>query len=373
MAEGPLTFVHTADWQLGLRARFVPGDDGAAVREARLRTVRRIGEVARAREAEFVVVAGDVFEHHGLRPATVRRTFDVLGELGVPVYLLPGNHDPYTPDSLYRSELWRSACPENVKVLGTREPVEVREGAWLLPCPIVERQMLEDPTAHLERSFGPQEGFRVGVAHGGIREILEGLDPGYDSTTAVGRDTCERGGLDYLALGDWHGRLVVDERTQYPGTPEATRFKEKDPGQVLVVTLPAPGDVPVVEAVEVQTLRWLRVEMDVDGDEGLEALEVRLEAVSDKADTLVELHLAGTLHMGQRARLDDILRQAGDRFRWLRLRDRRLSTVLREEDLADIAYDGWVKDVVDRLRADQGEDAAAALRLLYRLDREVAP
>ena len=40
-------FVHTADWQIGLRANHVPGDHGAAVRLARYDTVKRIADVAR--------------------------------------------------------------------------------------------------------------------------------------------------------------------------------------------------------------------------------------------------------------------------------------------------------------------------------------
>jgi len=373
MPARPLRFIHTADWQLGLRASFIPGDAGAVARSARLTTVRRIGEVARASGAEFVVVAGDVFEHHGLRPATVRQTFDVLRGFPVPVYLLPGNHDPFTPDSLYRSEVWRRECPPDVHVLGSTEPVAVRDDAHLLPCPILERQLLDDPTAHLSPSFGPQGGFRIGVAHGGIREILERLDPEYEPLTAVSFDTRRRAALDYLALGDWHGLLRVEDGTYYPGAPEATRFKEKQPGHVLVVTLPAPGDVPTIEPVEVQTLRWRQEQADVDDEQGLAALAARLDALPDKRETLLELHLAGTLDLRLRARLDaEILAPARDRFCWARLRDERLATVLAEADLDEIARDGWVKEVVDALRRDPGEDATGALRLLYRLDREVA-
>ena len=372
MSAQPLRFIHTADWQLGLRARFVPGDAGAIVRAARLRTVRRIGDVAQEHAAEFVVVAGDVFEHHGLRPATVRQTFDVLRDFPVPVYLLPGNHDPHTPDSLYRSELWRRECPDNVHVLSSGAPVPLRDDAHLLPCPILDRQMIDDPTAHLSPAFAPPTGFRVGVAHGGIREILERLDADYDPVTAVGLDTCVRGRLDYLALGDWHGLLHVDPYTHYPGTPEATRFKEKTPGFVLVVTLPEPGETPAVEAVEVQSLRWLRIDADVADDDGLDALQARLDTLPDKRETLIELHLAGTLDMEPRARLDnEIVGPARDRFCWVRLRDERLFTVLRDEDLDEIAQDGWVRDVVARLRQDPSEEAAAALRVLYRLHREV--
>jgi DNA repair exonuclease SbcCD nuclease subunit len=198
-----LRFIHTADWQLGLRVAFIPGDAGALVRAARLETVRKIGRTAGECDAAFVVVAGDVFEHHALRADTVRKTFDAMRGYPCPVYLLPGNHDPLTPDSLYLSPLWEREAPPNVHVLASRDPVEVREGVWLFPCPLMERHTIDDPTDHLERDFGPQGVFRIGVAHGGIREILSKMEGGDEQlTNAVSIEAADRGGLDYLALGD---------------------------------------------------------------------------------------------------------------------------------------------------------------------------
>lgn len=372
MASRPMRFLHTADWQLGLRVRYIPGDAGARVRDARLAAVKRIGEVAAEQDVEFVVVAGDVFEHHGLKPATVRKAFDLLGAFPVPVYLLPGNHDPHTPDALYRSPLWARECPDNVHVLASSEPVTVRDDAHLLPCPILDRAVLDDPTEHLTAEYGPQEGYRIGVAHGGVREILAGMIDDEDELAAdISAGTAARGRLDYLALGDWHGRFTVDERSAYSGTPEATRFKEKDPGQVLVVELTEPGAAPTVTPVAVNALNWHRCEAELDGEAELMALVELLEAIPDKGDALVELRLAGTVDVEMRARLDgEVLEQARDRLRWLRVRDDELHTIVRAKELASIAGEGWVKEVVDALVADEGEDAGRALRLLYRLHRE---
>ncbi len=372
----PFRFLHTADWQLGLRVRFIPGDAGAEVRNARLKAVRRIGEVAAERRLEAVIAAGDTFEHHGLKPETLRKTFDALAEFVVPVYILPGNHDPHTPDSLFCSELWERECPENVHVLGSTEPVTLREGVHLLPCPLLERRPLEDPTAHLNAEFGPAGGIRVGVAHGGVREILERM--GEDTAELVSDvplDTSERGRLDYLALGDWHSLLPFEaERTWYPGTPEATRFKEKNPGHALVVEIAGPGEAPIVEPVRISALTWTKLSADVDSDEEIEALGERIEAIPDKAMTLVELRLAGTLDLKQRDRLDEqVLGPTRDRFCFVRLRDDALYTVVRDEDLAELDAEGWVTEVVDALREDTTDEGQRALRLLYRLHREVAP
>jgi DNA repair exonuclease SbcCD nuclease subunit len=373
----PVRFIHTADWQLGLRVRFIPGDDGAVVRNSRLETIRRIGQVTGEQKAEFVVVAGDVFEHHALKPETLLQTFDALAEFPVPVYLLPGNHDPYTSDSLFRSRRWEQRCPENVRVLGDREPVEVREGVFLLPCPLLERHTLDDPASHLDADFGPPDGFRIAVAHGGIREILAGLDPDHPLTNAIGLNTATRARLDYLALGDWHGYLQIDERTFYSGAPEATRFKEKLPGKILVVEIAEPGAPPAVEQVDVNTLRWLKQAFAADTADDLAAIEAFVDGIPDKANTLLELDLKGTLDVSLRHRLEqEILAVAGQRLRWLRVRDEELITLLQPQDLDEIAQEGWVHDVIKDLRQGptgvSADDAEGALRLLYRLHREVS-
>lgn len=370
----PIRFIHTADWQLGLRVNYIPGDAGAEVRNARLRAVRRIGEIARDRDAAFVVVAGDVFEHHGLRPATVRQTFDALSAYPVPVYLLPGNHDPYTPDSLFSGDLWKRECPDNVHVLASTTPVDVADGTILLPCPLLNRAALEDPTHHLTPDFGAPDAIRVAVAHGSVREFLERLnDSEHEAGAAISMDASARGALDYLALGDWHGLLQVNDHTWYSGTPEATRFKEKNPGHVLCVEIAEHGSAPSVTPIAVRGLCWTQLAAEVNDDADLGALARRVDAIADKADTLLELSLTGTLTIEQRDRLErEVLSRAGDRFRWFRVRDEALHTYIRNDDLAAIGGDGWVGDVVRALANDHNETPKRALQLLYRIHQEVS-
>ena len=86
-------FVHTADVQLGMKATEV-GERGAALREARLEALRRTVALVREREADFLLIAGDLFENNQVKPVTVSQTVQILQELDpLPVYILPGNHD----------------------------------------------------------------------------------------------------------------------------------------------------------------------------------------------------------------------------------------------------------------------------------------
>lgn len=360
-------FLHTADWQLGLRALFIPGDAGALVRHERLQALHRIGAVARETGSEFVVVAGDVFEDHGLRLATLRGFFEAMNQIPVPIYLLPGNHDPLTSDALYRGDLWKRECPRHVNVLDSREPVIVRDGVALLGCPLLERHTLGDVTEHLTPDLGPGGHVRIGVAHGGIKELLERLvseDEPLHNTIPV--DRAARARLDYLALGDWHGLLRIDDRTWYPGTPAATRFKEKDPGNVLVVEIDAPGAVPRVTPHPVAGLAWKKVEVRLAEDADLAGLQRLLEGFSRKDNTLLDLTLTGRIDASLRARLDDeILAKARDRFCFLRVHDEQLQTFLGEGDLATLPTEGWLGQAVARLRGEiEGTSEAERCRAL---------
>src|ERR1700682_1277602 len=68
--------------------------DGAAGLRAVLMTARELG-------ADIVLLAGDTFDNHMVSAATIDRTGEVLSDAGLPVVILPGNHDPVRADSVY--------------------------------------------------------------------------------------------------------------------------------------------------------------------------------------------------------------------------------------------------------------------------------
>ena len=66
-----MRFVHTADWQLGMTRYFLNGEAQPRYSAARRDVVAGIGPLAVEAGAEFVVVAGDVFEDNQLAPRDV--------------------------------------------------------------------------------------------------------------------------------------------------------------------------------------------------------------------------------------------------------------------------------------------------------------
>ena len=72
-----MRFVHTADWQIGMKAVHL-GENPETARRARFQSARRIIEIAREQGADFLILAGDTFEHHGIERAKVREIAKLL-------------------------------------------------------------------------------------------------------------------------------------------------------------------------------------------------------------------------------------------------------------------------------------------------------
>jgi DNA repair exonuclease SbcCD nuclease subunit len=284
-----MKFVHTADWQIGMKAAHV-GAAGARIREARLEAARRVIEAAEAQAAEFVLVAGDTFEDNGVDRVLVQKTADILGKSPVPVYIVPGNHDPLVPGSVWDHPAW--AEQGKIQVMRAPEPVEI-PGGTIYSCPVLEKHSRKDPTAWIDAARA--DGIRIGLAHG----TVEGM-PQVSPDQPVPRDAARRTGLDYLALGHWHSTATYEDppgtiRMAYSGTHETTRFGERDSGNVLVVEIPSAGAPPTITPIRTGTLTWLALEQEIAREGDLARARALVEQAEDPEKTLIEVRLSGLL------------------------------------------------------------------------------
>ena len=109
-----ISFLHTADWQIGrVFSQFEP-DDAAALFEARFKAVERLAALASERNVDAVLVAGDVFDAQTIADKTVRRLFNALQGFAGPWLLLPGNHDAALSESIWTRAHRMHAIPANV-------------------------------------------------------------------------------------------------------------------------------------------------------------------------------------------------------------------------------------------------------------------
>jgi hypothetical protein len=267
-----------------------------------------------------------------------------------------------------------------VRVLETTDPVRVPglgETVEVVGAPWPTKRPSGDLVAEVCAGLGPPAGLRVLVGHGAV----DRLSPDPDSPQAIRLAALEQavgeGLLHYVALGDRHSVTEVGStgRVWYAGTPLVTDYDEVDPNQVLLVTL---DDARVtVEPRRVGSWRFLRTRLDVDGEQGVDRLEAYLDGLPDKDTSVVELELVGTLGLGAKARLDDLLEHYGTLFASLRVAEHRsdLAVLPDEADLDELGLVGFAAATLEELRTQAAsgqpgaETAADALGLLYRLVR----
>ncbi len=365
-----ITFLHTADWQIGKQFANVPGDPGAALRLQRLDTVNAIAELAQERQVDAVLVAGDVFEDNAVSDETLRRTMNAMVPFKGPWILLPGNHDAGLTQSAWSRLRRLAVVPENVILADRPDPIELCQGRLVvLPAPLQRRHEVRDLTEWFDTFRSDIGIFRVGIAHGAVTNRLP---EAAGAQNPIADTRVETGNLDYLALGDWHGMLEVAKRTWYAGTPEPDRFKANEPGNVLLVELVEAGAAPKVEQVFVGHYRWAQLTFEIMDDQGLSVLDSQLAALGESGRTLVRLKLAGTVDLGTRQRLDELLDSWRARLHFLDDDDEALLAQPSPEDIATLAATGFVRDAIETLVGIEGDathldrgDAGRALQILY--------
>jgi DNA repair exonuclease SbcCD nuclease subunit len=376
-----VTILHTADWQIGKPFNDFEGDTGAALREARFETVKRIAALASERGVDAVLVAGDVFDTAAIAERTLHRLVDALAFYAGPWVLLPGNHDAAQPAGIW-DRLKRNNPPANIRLATAAEPLLLADGRLaVLPAPLTRRHEATDLTEWWDRAETPPGAVRVGLAHG---SVTERLPEAAEAQNPIAHDRADRARLDYLALGDWHGTLEIAPRTWYAGTPEPDRFKDNDPGHVLIVTLDGPGVPPRVERVPAHTYSWHSLEHSVADADDLAALDAALAALPAPHDRrVVSLAVRGTLSLAGGRALDTLLERWSGRLRALRVDRSDLRPEPTDDDLDAIDQQGFVRAAIDELKRRAGDpadpEAAAArdaLRLAYTLHHglpEIAP
>ena len=258
-----LKLLHTADWHLGLRFPAVAPEQEVRLTRARLEVVSRILDLADNRNVDAVLCAGDLFnEPHpeeewwkGLLAEFARRPWTRS------VILLPGNHDPLMPGSIYAPTApFRRALPGYVHVVDCDDfALELGTTAVVYATPCRSHAGQTGLAESLPRREPGDERLRIGLVHGQTFDLKD-----HQTNFPIARNAAIDRGFDYLAIGDTHSFRDVEPAakapTVYPGAPEATKFGETDAGEVALVFFPRDrARRALIERAPVAIWKWKEV------------------------------------------------------------------------------------------------------------------
>jgi DNA repair exonuclease SbcCD nuclease subunit len=198
---------------------------------------------------------------------------------------------------------------------------------------------------------------RIGLAHGAIQRFSEDAD----ASDVIAPDRARRAGLDYLALGDWHGSLTVDPRTRYSGSPEPDRFKHDRPGHASLVTIAGRNAPPEVRELETGAFAWVSLPLELlDGDEPVSLLASVLPQLRSRRQTLARVVASGHVRLPGRTALAAAASTAAPEFAHLELNEDELATDCESEDLDLIDRAGALREAAQALLVESTDETRAA-------------
>lgn len=257
-------FLHAADIHLdsplyGLsRYEGLPVED---IRSATRAAFDNLIQLAIDEAVDFLVIAGDLFDGDWRDMGTglyFARAMGRLDQVGIPAFLLSGNHDAESIVS--RTVPW----PPNVRQFGTRRPVTHRldELGVAIHGQSFQTQVVMD---NLVLAYPPavEGSFNIGVLH----TALAGRE-GHATYAPCSLEDLRSRGYDYWALGHVHEFELVSTAPHvvFPGNLQGRTIRETGPKGAVIVSVDD-GDLTSVERIELDVFRWVRLEVDCSGRE----------------------------------------------------------------------------------------------------------
>ena len=324
---------HTADLHLDSPFSSLP----PSLSEQRRGELRQIYldmmKYAAEQKADLVLIPGDLFDSSYVTRDTADLLHRGLSLVGCPVVICPGNHDPFTPDSIYA----REKMPDNVYIFSDDAPTcfnfdHLNVSVW--GAAFVRPLMENTPLVRIPR-LNPDR-INILCQHGDTRNLLSKTCP------INVRDIAYRG-FTYAALGHVHmpdEPSVIDNATvAYSGCPIGRSFDETGWGGALMVTIGDDRSVSI-ENVRFAAKRYMVEKLDISGITDYTEAVTRIEAlIRDKQygkETSLRVILEGEIAPAVSLPITTLTRKCQEAVAYLELKDRTLpifDTAYLENDM----------------------------------------
>ena len=249
-----IKILHTADWHIDAPLREFTDWQRRELRASLLELPGRVADLCIREGCDLMLLSGDVFDGPYTREG-YEAVYRALERVEIPVFISPGNHDPYREGSVWTREQW----PDNVYLFRHNEITSF--GIRELDCRIYGAAFTGSDCPALLADFQADcsERYALLVLHGDPTNPSSPYNP---ITAAQVREA----GVDYAALGHIHaqGRFEAGAGIcAWPGCAMGKGYDETGTKGVLIAELE--------ESVHVRFLpltgpRFLAYDLEVSGD-----------------------------------------------------------------------------------------------------------
>lgn len=214
-----IKIIHAADFHLDAAFTSLSPEKAKQRRDEQREALRAFAEACEG--CDLVLLAGDLFDGSKVYLDTIEALKACFASINAPIFIAPGNHDPYREDSPYTREDWG----DNVTIF-TKQELERIE---LPQCDLYGG-------AYTEGNWEPLKDFRV-EDESRLNILL--LHTGAEYNPITPQQIAESG-FDYLALGHVHSMQIQQQdytTYAYPGCLMGRGFDECGKKGLLSVRL----------------------------------------------------------------------------------------------------------------------------------------
>jgi DNA repair exonuclease SbcCD nuclease subunit len=282
-------FVHAADLHIDSPFAGVGDADNRVatrLREATYEAFQNLVDLCINQNADFLVIAGDVYDGTDRSVRAQLRFRDGLAKLaeaGIQSFVVHGNHDPL--DGWQSSISW----PEGVHIFGASpEWKNFEKNGEIVAAVQGMSYPTREVTDNLATQFSPPESgnlFAIGLLHANVG--ANSAHPNYAPCTV---EDLSASGIDYWALGHVHTRQTLKRAAPviaYPGNTQGRHPNETGARGALVVDIDDSG-ASRSEFVALDVVRWERGEVDISNLETIDSLDSAIRQATDNLSVQAE-------------------------------------------------------------------------------------
>lgn len=337
----------------------------AEIRREDLReTFLHIIKMAGTENVDILLIAGDFFDSESVTSQTINFILDAIKRIShIPVFISPGNHDPFTSSSYYSSVVW----PKNVHIFEENITyIEIPDkkvriyGAGFMTA--IVRQNILDGFKAINDDF-----INILLMHGDICPTPIPSD--YNPVTEL---SISESGLSYAAFGHKHefSGIIKTGKTYYSycGSPEGRGFDELgDKGIVLGHVYKKSCDLKFVRTCK-RVYRECHVEVNncLTHDQLYHSIMNKIASDSQKTD-LYKIIVSGTFENDFTPSIDVILSKLKENLFFCKLEINSLPLVDLNQLKSEYSLKGiFVNKMLDRIgKANPDCDKDVIKKALY--------
>lgn len=292
-----MKILHTADIHLDWKFSGVQDTKKRQRRRQEHRDVyRQIVDVGLEKDVDVVLIVGDLFEQKGFSLDTIRFIQRELNRLKpTPVFISPGNHDPFIQRSPYLLDGW----DEHIHIFHESRFTSYSLDDYDATIYGIAHTAYQDKKKYLQEfTVEDTKQLNIVLLHGSYTNVIPEAhrEEPYFSFTQKDLFDCK---ADYIALGHYHGCRFIPEDNPiaaYPGTPEGMGFSELGERYILIGEITKNGNQ--IKKVCVNQREYRSLELDcsdfVTRESALDEIRQRIKS-QGLSEHILRIKFTGTV------------------------------------------------------------------------------